>query len=110
MVDARRAARLFVIAAVIEACTWAALLVGMYFKYVPETTDVLVSVFGALHGAAFVVYVAASLLAAWRLRWSVAVTLWALAASIPPFTTLVFEVVARRKGLLDPPPEGSASG
>ena len=48
------AARVFIIAAIIEACTWAALLVGMYVKYVPETTTVLVSVFGALHGVAFV--------------------------------------------------------
>jgi hypothetical protein len=34
------------------------------------------------------------------LRWSWVVTLLALAASVPPLTTLLFEVVARRRGLL----------
>ncbi len=72
----------------------------MYVKYVPETTTVLVSIFGALHGAAFIAYLGAALFAALRLRWSWSVTVWALLASIPPFTTLVFEVVARRRGLL----------
>lgn len=98
------AARVFIIAAIVEACTWALLLIGMYFKYVPETTDVLVSIFGALHGVAFVVYLVATIYAAIRLKWSWVVTAWALVASIPPFTTLVFEIVARRRGLLDEPP------
>lgn len=98
------AARVFIVAAIVEACTWALLLIGMYFKYVPETTDVLVSIFGALHGAAFIAYLAATVYAASRLKWSRAVTAWALVASIPPFTTLVFEIIARRRGLLDRPP------
>ena len=96
----RLAARVFIIAAIVEACTWAALLVGMYVKYVPETTTVLVSIFGALHGVAFVAYLGATMFAASRLRWSRTVTVWALLASIPPFTTLVFEAIARRRGLL----------
>lgn len=94
---------MFVIAAVVEACTWALLLIGMYVKYVPESTAKLVSVFGALHGAAFVVYLVATVWAAMRLKWSWVVTFWALVAGIPPFTTLVFEIVARRRGLLTPP-------
>lgn len=98
------AARVFIVAAIVEACTWALLLIGMYVKYVPETTDVLVSIFGALHGAAFIAYLAATVYAASRLKWSWAVTAWALVASIPPFTTLVFEIIARRRGLLDRQP------
>ena len=94
------AARIFIVAAIVEAITWALLLIGMYVKYVPESTAVLVSIFGALHGAVFVVYLVAALFAAWRLKWSFAVTAWALLASIPPFTTLVFEIIARRRGLL----------
>lgn len=94
------AARIFIVAAIVEAITWALLLIGMYVKYVPESTAVLVSIFGALHGAAFIVYLVATLFAARRLKWSFAVTAWALLASIPPFTTLVFEIIARRRGLL----------
>ena len=66
--------------------------------------DLHVQVFGALHGAAFVVYVVVSVVAAVRLRWSLGVLFWALVASIPTFCTLVFEVWARRRGLLDAPP------
>ena len=96
------AARVFIVAAIVEACTWALLLIGMYVKYVPESTALLVTIFGALHGAAFIVYLIATVFAARKLRWSFTVTAWALVASIPPFTTRVFEIIARRRGLLGP--------
>jgi hypothetical protein len=35
------------------------------------------------------------------LRLRLPVTVWAIAASIPPFGTLVFEIWAKRKGHLD---------
>ena len=94
-------ARLFVAVAVIEAVTWTGLLVGMFLKYVSETTEAGVWLFGRLHGAAFVAYVVVALVVAWRLRWSWLVTLVALAVSIPPLGTLVFEIWARRTGRLD---------
>lgn len=97
----RPTARLFVVAAVIEAITWTGLLVGMFLKYVTETTEAGVWLFGRLHGAAFVAYLVVTLVAAWRLRWSWLVTLVALAVSIPPLGTLVFEIWARRAGRLE---------
>ena len=42
--------------AVAEAITWAGLLAGMFVKYVPATTEVGVTVFGPLHGIAFIAY------------------------------------------------------
>src|SRR5690606_29246032 len=57
-------------AAIVEAVTWAGLLVGMLFKYVIDGNDLGVRVFGRLHGAAFVAYVPITLLAALRFRWS----------------------------------------
>ena len=95
--------RLFVVVAVVEAITWTGLLVGMFLKYVTETTEAGVWLFGRLHGAAFVAYVVVTLVAAWRLRWSWLVTLVALAVSIPPLGTLVFEIWARRTGRLEGP-------
>jgi integral membrane protein len=92
--------RAFTIVAVVEALTWTGLLVGMFLKYVTETTEAGVWLFGRLHGAAFLVYCVTALVAARVLRWSWLVTLLALAASVPPLTTLLFEVVARRRGLL----------
>ena len=96
----RTAVQLFRAVAVAEALTWVGLLAGMYVKYVPETSEVGVQVFGPIHGAVFVLYVAVALLTARVLRWSPGTALLALAASVPPFATVVFEVWARRTGRL----------
>lgn len=100
--------RIFAIIAFIEAFTWAGLLVGMYVKYVPETTDQIVSVFGALHGGTFLIYLVVTLVAGIRLRW-----LWweialALLASVPPLTTIPVEVWLRRRGKLAAPADRQA--
>ncbi|WP_029434072.1 DUF3817 domain-containing protein [Blastococcus sp. URHD0036] len=97
----RTAVQLFRAVAVAEAITWVGLLTGMYVKYVPETTELGVKVFGPIHGAVFVLYVVVTLLTARRLRWSPGTALLALAASVPPFATVVFEVWARRTGRLE---------
>lgn len=100
---ARVLARCFSVIAAVEAFTWAGLLTGMYFKHVAKTTEVGVQVFGALHGGVFMLYVAVTLLLARRLRWPLRWTAFlALAASVPPFMTVVFELWARRRGLLAP--------
>ncbi|MGY1745804.1 DUF3817 domain-containing protein [Blastococcus sp. SYSU D00695] len=96
----RTAVQLFRAVAVAEALTWIGLLAGMYVKYVPETSEVGVQVFGPIHGAVFVLYVVDALVTARRLRWSPGTTLLALAASVPPLATVVFEVWARRSGRL----------
>jgi integral membrane protein len=96
----RTAVQLFRAVAVAEAITWVGLLAGMYVKYVPETSEIGVKVFGPVHGAVFVLYVAVTLLTARRLRWTPGTALLALAASIPPFATVVFEWWARRTGRL----------
>jgi len=88
----RLARRAFAVVAVLEALTWLGLLVGMWFKYVTDTTEAGVQLFGPLHGGAFVLYVITALVVSRVLRWSWWVTLVALAASIPPLGTLVFEL------------------
>ena len=97
----RTAVQLFRAVAVAEAITWVGLLAGMYVKYVPETSELGVKVFGPIHGAVFVLYVVITLVTARRLRWSPGTTLLALVASIPPFATVVFEIWARRTGRLE---------
>ncbi|NEM06787.1 DUF3817 domain-containing protein [Geodermatophilus normandii] len=89
--------------AVAEALSWIGLLAGMYVKYVPETSELGVQVFGPIHGAVFVAYVVVSLAAARVLGWSRGTTLLALAASIPPLGTVVFERWAGRTGRLGVP-------
>lgn len=92
----------------LEALTWAALLVAMFFKWVVQDDPNAgieggVPVAGLLHGIAFMVYGVVTL-AAWRtFRWSPKVALLALVCAVPPFLTLVFEVQAERRGLLEEP-------
>ena len=86
--------------AVSEAITWALLLVGMFLKYVTETTDVAVSIFGMVHGVVFIGYCLVTLLVAIDQRWSPGRTVLGLAAAVPPFATLLFEAYADRRGLL----------
>ncbi|PPG37456.1 hypothetical protein C5C17_17795 [Pseudoclavibacter sp. RFBA6] len=93
-------AKVFVVAACLEALTWAGLLVGMFLKYVTETTDVGVRIFGALHGGMFLVYIVIAITAAVILRWRWWVAILALLAAIPPLVTVPLEMWMRRRGHL----------
>jgi integral membrane protein len=99
-VNPRTAATAFRIAAVAEALSWIGLLAGMYVKYVPQTTELGVKVFGPIHGGIFVAYVVVALLAGRVLRWSPRTTLLALVCSVPPLATVWFERLATRNGRL----------
>lgn len=102
--------RLFSAVALMEAFTWAGLLVGMYLKYVSGTTELGVWLFGRLHGAAFLLYLVVALVTGARLRWPVWALLLAILAAIPPLATLPLEYWFRRRGLLAGtavPPGGS---
>lgn len=90
--------RLFRTTAVAEAVTWALLLLGMFLKYVTETTDAAVSIFGPIHGVAFIAYGLTAILVAVDQRWSPARTTLALLAAIPPFFTVLFDLLAERRG------------
>ncbi|KRF35448.1 hypothetical protein ASG94_12580 [Nocardioides sp. Soil805] len=92
--------RLFRTLATAEAITWALLLTGMFLKYVTETTELGVQVFGMVHGVVFIAYGLATVLVAVDQRWSVGRLVMGLAAAVPPFATLPFERYADRRGLL----------
>jgi integral membrane protein len=92
--------RSFRLAAIAEACSWAGLLVGMFFKYVVVHDDIGVEVFGPIHGALFVAYVVVSLVVFRPLRWDARTLVLALLASIPPLCTLWFERWAERTARL----------
>ena len=94
------AGRVFAVAAFLEGITWAGLLVGMLLKYVTETTDLGVWLFGRLHGAAFLFYVVVAVVSALRLRWPWWASLLALLAAVPPLVTVPLEMWFRRIGLL----------
>lgn len=95
----------FRVVAVAEAVSWAGLLTGMFFKYVVDAGEQGVHVFGPIHGTVFTAYVVVALLTWRQQRWSFVVGFAALAASVPPFCTVLFEVWSQRSGRLDPLPE-----
>ncbi len=92
--------RLFRTAALAEAVTWALLLTGMFLKYVTETTELGVQVFGMVHGVVFVAYCLAAVLVAVDQKWSLGRLALGLVAAVPPFATIPFERYAERAGLL----------
>jgi len=92
--------RLFRTVAVAEAVTWALLLLGMVLKYVTETTELGVRVFGMLHGVVFIAYCLTTLVVAVDQRWPARRTAVGLLCSIPPFATVVFDRWAERRGAL----------
>ncbi|WP_100415510.1 DUF3817 domain-containing protein [Mumia flava] len=103
-----RTRTVFRVVAFAEALSWAGLLIGMYFKWIAETTEVGVKIFGPIHGGIFIAFVL-SCFVAWRVfRWSLTTLALALLSSIPPFFTVVFEVLADRRGLLGTPGTGDA--
>lgn len=92
--------RAFRILAVAEAFSWAALLIGMYFKWIAKTTELGVEIAGPIHGALFVGYGVAAL-ALWRLqRWPFVVALFAGISAVFPFATIAFERWAGKRGYL----------
>ncbi|NJP34606.1 DUF3817 domain-containing protein [Micromonospora thermarum] len=95
-----RVTRLFVVAAIAEAISWAGLLAGMAMKYGPPANELGVQIFGPIHGALFVTYGVLVLAVARLRRWSLLTTGVALVCAVPPFATLVFERWARRRGRL----------
>ncbi|GAA4387178.1 DUF3817 domain-containing protein [Tsukamurella soli] len=91
----------FKIVAVVEALTWVALLIGMYFKWV-EGHASAVQAPGMTHGIVFIVLVVLTLAVARLQRWNLVTVGLALAATVLPFCSVVFEVWAARTGRLDP--------
>lgn len=92
--------RAFRLLAVAEAFSWAALLTGMYFKWIARTTELGVEIAGPVHGALFVGYGMAALVL-WRLqRWPFAVALFAGLSAVVPLATVLFERWADRRGHL----------
>ena len=93
--------QLFQLLAVAEAISWTLLILGMLLKYVAKTTDVGVSIGGAVHGFVFLAYIAAALVIALNQRWSLRVIGMVLVSAVLPYATIPAERRLVRDGLLD---------
>jgi integral membrane protein len=99
--DVRTTAGQFRLVALAEAVSWVGLLVGMYFKYLgTPRTEIGVKIFGPVHGAVFIAFVLAAVLAGLAYRWSAGTWLLALLASFLPFGTVIFLIWADRSAKL----------
>lgn len=98
--DAHTPATRFRLVAVLEAISWAGLLIAMFLKYVVVKNQIGVQVMGPIHGTVFIAYVLLTLLVARPLAWSRGTTILALVASVPPFGSIVFERWAAKRGNL----------
>ncbi len=98
--DLSTTAKRFRFVAVAEAITWLGLLIGMGFKYLGPHNEIGVKIFGPIHGVVFLAFVVIAAVTARRLSWTPATTVSALASSIPPFGTVLFELWAERTGRL----------
>lgn len=83
-----------------ESVSWAGLLVGIYLKRVAETTEVGVTVMGPIHGVIVLTYLVVVFYSRRTFGWNARTALMAASASVPPFATVVFEVWADRRNLL----------
>ena len=84
--------------AIAEAITWGLLLIGMFLKYVTHTTQLGVQIFGMIHGIVFISYVVTTVTVWVDQKWTAQRGIGALLASIPPFVTIVVELLAVRRG------------
>ncbi len=92
--------RLFFAVATAEAVTWTLLLIGMFLKYVTETTELGVRIGGMLHGVVFIAYVLVSFAVWIDQRWPTKQGAVAMATAIPPLATLWTERWLDRDGHL----------
>jgi len=83
----------------VEAVTWTLLLGGMFLKYVTDTTELGVRVFGMAHGVVFIAYCLTVVAVAVDHRWRPGQALLGLASAIPPLATLWFERYADARDL-----------
>ncbi|MEO7267860.1 MAG: DUF3817 domain-containing protein [Knoellia sp.] len=96
--------------AIAEAITWAFLLIGMFLKYVTETTDLGVRIFGMGHGIVFISYGLVALATWVNQKWSLRTGLLALVSAVPPFATILFDRSAESAGQLEGPWRFAAGG
>lgn len=90
----------FKIAAFAEAVSWIGLLIGMFFKWILQTGDLGVRIFGPIHGTIFLLYVVSLIAVSMAHKWSPKETVLGLFSSIPPLMTVWFERRAERRGAL----------
>lgn len=87
--------------ALAEVVSWALLLLGMFLKYVTETTELGVRVFGMVHGVVFITFCLITVFVWVNQKWTAREGLLGLASAVPPFLTVWYERRMERAGRLE---------
>jgi integral membrane protein len=96
-----RVSRLFFrVTSIVEAVSWVGMIIALVVKYPLDGTPMLVTVWGWVHGIAWIAFCASGLLAAARFRWSWWLIPVGFVMSVLPFLTLVFDAWMERSGRL----------
>ncbi len=89
---------LFRLAAIAEAMGWSLLLGGILAKrYLLPGNDMPVQLAGRIHGTLFLIYLVAAVILYPSLGWSRKRAMIAVAASVPPYGSFLFEQWAAHK-------------
>ncbi|MFB2584194.1 DUF3817 domain-containing protein [Herbiconiux liukaitaii] len=83
-----------------EAITWTALIAAMVARYGFSAEVPFFFAVGLAHGVVFISFVAASVVVGLNQRWRWWTIVVAAATAIPPYGTVVTDVVLERRGLL----------
>lgn len=84
-----------------EAVTWTLLLIGLFLKYVTETTEVGVRIGGGIHGFVFLCYSAVTCFMWVNQKWPAKIGLLALVSAVIPYATIPVEKSLDKRGLLN---------
>jgi integral membrane protein len=99
--DLRTTAGRFRLVALLEAVSWAGLLVGMFFKYAGSPrTEIGVKIFGPVHGGIFIAFLVVALFAGLAFKWGIGTWLLALLGSIVPLGSVIFLIWADKTARL----------
>lgn len=96
----RASALFFRTTSIVEAVSWVGMIIALVVKYPLDGTPMLVTVWGWVHGIAWIAFCLSGLNAAIRFRWSWWLVPVGFVMSILPFLTLPFDVWMERTGRL----------
>lgn len=95
---------LFRAAAFAETIGWTLLIAAILYRNQDlPNPDIFISVAGRLHGLFFMLYFVAVLLLSRSMQWRGYRILFALAAGVPPYGSLVYEKIAAKERKQNPP-------
>ncbi|MDO9395077.1 MAG: DUF3817 domain-containing protein, partial [Herbiconiux sp.] len=91
---------LFRTVSIAEAVTWSALIAAMVARYAAGAEVPFFFAIGLAHGVVFIAFVVTSLVVGLNQRWPLWLIVVSAATAVPPYGTLVTDVVLERRGRL----------